>query len=301
MTTEFLRLYRELEKITPTTAYDEGKLTRQRNDVMHRLGHKGVGGQAGEKYTRGAKYHGIRAREGAHDARQEALLGNSKAKAATRMQVHEAVHSVARLTGLAKELSTYVKAKKPVPSVLMRKLVGNDAMRRKLPPLEEGGPKESGGRLATTMPREPRDSRRDYTANSWSIEERALLNRLYLELPKPTVVTKLDSWRVFYDIVCTRFVAFYPHRSLEESIAKLQDMINRRAMKEVGEAEYWAGLQAGTAGAGQSSSPPQKASQSLLSLQRSASSTLTSEHGRDSNKLVSGSLSQSQTLSRLTK
>lgn len=278
MSTEFLRLYRELEKITPTTVYDEGKLTRQRNDVMHRLGHKGVGGAGGEKYTRGPKYHGIRAREGAHDARQEALLGNSKAKAATRMQVHEAVSSVSRLTGLAKELSTYVKAKKAVPGVLMRKLVGNDAMRRKLPPLGEGGgPQASGGRLAVTMPREPRDSRRDYTANSWSIEERALLNRLYLEMPKPTVATKLESWRVFYDNVASRFVAFYPHRSLQESVAKLQDMISRRAMKEVGEAEYWAGVQSG--------------------VQAGASG----EAGRDLHKLQSGSLSQSKTLSRLSK
>jgi len=237
MSTEFLRLYRELERITPSTTFDEKKLTDQRNDVMHRLGYKQMGGD--RKYTAPAKFHGKKAREDAHEARQVAMLGDAKAKAQRRMEVHKAVHDVEHLNSLARELSTFVKDKKPVPGGLMRKLVGNDAMRTKGPPVDNGpADKWQPPHLA----REPRQLRKDFTVNSWSLDERMLLNKLYLETPKPTVKTKIDSWKVFYENVCSRFIQFYPARTLKESIEKLEDLIRRRAIKEVGESEYWDSL-----------------------------------------------------------
>ena len=235
MSTEFLRLYRELEQITPSTVYDEKKLTAQRNDVMARLGYKNVG--AGQmKYTKCAKFHGKQAREDAHEARQVALLNDAKAKAQRRMMVHNAVHDVVQLTSVARELSTYVEKKEAVPGALMRKLLGNDAMRLKAPTSDEGPVNK--WRLPN-IARQPREIRRDFTTNAWSLEERTLLNKIYLEMPKPTVATKVDSWRAFYENVCSRFIQFFPHRTLKESIAKLEDLLHRRVMKEVGENEYW--------------------------------------------------------------
>lgn len=241
MSTEFLRLYRELEKITPSTAYDEKKLTAQRNDVMYRLGHTQMGGEL--KYTKCAKFHGKKAREDAHEARQNALMNDAKAKAQKRMQVHNAVHKVEHLNGLARELSSFIKTKQPVPGALMRKLVGNDAMRKKISQPDEGN---TDSWKPPTIPRLQREIRKDYTSNAWSIEERMLLNRLYVEIPKPTMLNKVDSWRVFYENVCSRFVALYPNRSIEESIAKLEDMISRRVLKEIGEVEYWESIRSPT-------------------------------------------------------
>jgi len=240
MSTEFLRLYRELAQITPSTVFDEKKLTAQRNDVMHRLGYKQTGGEM--KYTKCAKYHGKKAREDAHDARQAALQNDAKAKAQKRMMVHNAVHEVEHLNSLARELSTFVDKKEPVPGLLMRKLLGNDAMRLKAPQTADERPLDQWKQ--PTIPRQPREKRKDFTLNSWSLEERKLLNKIYLEMPKPTVMTKLDSWRIFYENVCSRFIQFYPQRTLKESIAKLEEMIHRRAIKEVGEPEYWEQVQA---------------------------------------------------------
>ena len=237
MSTEFLRLYRELEKYTPSTVYDEKKLTDQRNDVMYRLGYKGIGG--GVTHTKCAKFHGKKAREFAHDARQSALKNDAKVKAERRMEVHEAVHGVARLVSLTKELGTYVKSQEPVPGGLMRKLVGNDAMRKKAPP-QNDGPKDLW--KLPTIPREPRQVRKDFTTNAWSLDERMMLNKIYVEMPKPTVKTKLDSWKVFYESVASRFIQFFPHRTLKETIEKLEDLIHRRVIKEVGETEYWEGV-----------------------------------------------------------
>lgn len=276
MSTEFMRLYRELEKITPSTAYDEGRLVRQRNDVMHRLGHKGVGST--QKYTKGSKWHGIKARENAHEARQEALLGNAKEKAQLRMQVHAAVHNVEHLNGLARELSKFVDAKKNVPGGLMRRLVGNDAMRKKAPAGEEKDAPVSSWSV-TTLPREAREKPKDFSANSWSTEERAQLNRIYLEMPKPTVMTKLDSWRIFYENVGVRFIAFHPHRTLEEAVAKLEDMITRRVMKEVGEADYWKDV----------ASPGKKSSVSVEQSQPAGSASLHGRHGAGSSVLTGAS------------
>lgn len=238
MSTEFLRLYRELERITPTTEYDEKKIEAQRTDVMHRLGYKEVGGE--KKYTKGPKFHGKKAREEAHEMRLKALACDSKAEAHKRMQIYSTINRVQSTAALSIDLGRYVKSKKPVPNALMRKMFGNDSVRKKQPnDDEDAGPKDLW--RPPTIPRQTRDVRKDFTINAWTTEERALLNRLYLEIPKPVVVTKLDSWRNFYENVSSRFCSFYPKRTQEETIAKLQDLIHRRALKEVGEDKFWGG------------------------------------------------------------
>jgi hypothetical protein len=74
----------------------------------------------------------------------------------------------------------------------------------------------------------------------WTNEERNKLNDLYWEVPKPPVgVRKIAAWDVYYSTIVSRFLQAFPLRTANEVKGKVEEMIQRRQMKEHAEKEYW--------------------------------------------------------------
>lgn len=80
---------------------------------------------------------------------------------------------------------------------------------------------------------------RGRTQQKWSLEERDRLSQIYRDCPPPANQAHIEIWQLYFENIAARFLAFSPHRSREEAVAKARMMIAKRQMKERGEEEYW--------------------------------------------------------------
>jgi hypothetical protein len=92
----------------------------------------------------------------------------------------------------------------------------------------------------TTTVRSTHTLNKSYTASSWSKSERERLNHIYWELERPRNNNyTLQPWREYYTNFASKFITYFPQRSMQEIREKVQYMITNRVFKEKGENEYW--------------------------------------------------------------
>lgn len=204
-----------------------------------------------EKPVDRPSHHGKFARFRANDKRQEAITIDSTAEAKKKKDLFDTVQGINQMNSLTKEVKGYLQRKQAVPNVLLKQLA---------PPSTtfDGSSKNgtnittasvlSGRTVSAVQPqhvsrldrRLPQIIRRDYTDKKWDKRERVLMNTLYNEIERPKVSAhSKELWKIYYEKIASRFIQFYPHRKYNDIIEKFEDMVIKRQMKEVGEAEYW--------------------------------------------------------------
>lgn len=251
MSSEFFRLYRELCRSDAVAETDYSHL-RERKDVMRVLGYD-VG--SGQKHVERSKHHGKAARRFAPQKRLKAIATDNKEEARRMKELYETSSKASDIQILTLKMQECVARSEKIPHSLWRKyndiFMKNDGSSSN-PPLSIPSPskgdsiqlptihnsKENIKERSITTRRSDTILRKDFTENKWSLEERERLNAIYWILNKPSVQI-LSAWEQYYVEFASRFRAFYPRRSQEEIIVKIQEMISLRQMKEPGEAQYW--------------------------------------------------------------
>lgn len=262
---EFNKLYRELcnDKVSGKRWYADITFEKQRNDVMRMIGLQkskkvtGVDPDVRSKVNiddyahsrvSALKYHGTKARYKAHEARQLALKRDSGADAKKRLSVRKVVNEAQHTVDVSKNLAHYIKNGLEIPPRLMRELLGADAMRGNA---NEGGKDDIS--LPSIIKRNQKPGKymqkykstarvpsniKEVVPNLWTRDERLYLNNLYKEIPRPDKSSN-ELWDIYYKKMYDRFRPFFRHRSKQEVIEKVEQMVTQRLFKTVEEDEYW--------------------------------------------------------------
>ena len=240
MTTDFFRLYRELERVGPDSKPIDISYDRERKEIMKTLGF-----DVKDTSTRvqRPKHHGKFARRTEASKKQEALLSNFGEEYRKRKVFHDVLYEAGRLNDASTQLGKLISEKKPIPKKIWTLLTPLAAKpktalveRKALPPIESN---EVIPRVSVQLSCPP-------SSNLWTNPERKRLNSLYHEVRRPPAPNLL-MWKVYYETMAARFRTFYPQRSEAEVISKLEDMILKRQMKEDGEVVYWRNICGGKA------------------------------------------------------
>ena len=218
-----------------------GDYSNTRMSVMTRLGVEGMGE---EKFvrTKPNPHHGKAARRqaaammnkprGESNSAGEAQKGREKADA--RKKFNELMNETERINKVAKEIQQQLDMGQSISNNLVMKLANEKKKRisiqkpKKLPPLTH---KE-------TFPRELTVTKRDFSKNKWTSEERERMNTLFHEIEKPSG-NVLGAWEQYYKGFADRFRCVIPGRSEADVIEKLQSMILKRQMHNDEEKQFW--------------------------------------------------------------
>jgi len=263
---QFSTLYRGLEKTIPSQMAVDVKYEEERRVVMRALGILNI--ETKLKYnnpneaTQRSKHHGKFARNQAEQKRQVAICRDNAEAARKVREFKETMREADRMISLTKQMQKCIENKESIPPQLFDSLAALSPVRSKSnpnPPLGAGGVGVGGGVTdisvsssrrqplspvykelpsIATAKREPRVMVKTHTKHRWSLEERKLLNMLYLDIPRPQY-NKKELWRFYYEQMSRRFQQFHPTRSLSDISEKIEDMLLKRQMKEVGELSYW--------------------------------------------------------------
>lgn len=244
----FNNLYRDLCKATPSGKVFDTSYERERNEVMYELFKKTVPNP--EKVFHRPKpvtlpeHHGKLARRKEHANRQKAITTDNRAEAAKHKSLRDQINEIDRMQSVTQRIKKFVDSDEPIPDKLLRQLQGkriNEAAT--LPPIgkQQQPQEEPEGVLAKIAVAKARKEalvarsrihaasfepakidhrqqsaiRKTVTVNRWTLEERSLLNSLYLEIPRPVAKVR-ELWSAYYEHVASRFAYFYPKRSLPE-------------------------------------------------------------------------------------
>lgn len=259
---QFSALYRGLEKTIPSQKALDVNFESERKTVMMALGILNI--ETKMKYnnpneaTQRSKYHGKFARNRADQNRQIAIQTDNAEAARMARAFKETMREADRMISLTKQMQKCIDNKEAIPPTLFRDLAA-------LSPLDKKGNNTAPRLTSTSTPlsdapipskrqplspimkelpsivtakREPRVMKKTVTKHRWSLEERKLLNMLYLDIPRPQY-NKKELWKFYYETMSQRFQQFHPQRSLNEIAEKIEDMLLKRQMKEAGELTYW--------------------------------------------------------------
>jgi len=255
---QFTALWRDLERTIPSVKATDVAYERERKNVMLSLGV--IRNPSHIKYnnpheaTQRPKHHGKFARGRADQNRQQALHVDNAEAARKARAFKEAMREADRVVALTKEMQKCLLNKEPIPHKLFRELAPLPADTH-APSMSTAGASSSSNLspIRRTQPlspiskelpatktakREPRVAVKTRTKNRWSLQERKLLNMLYLDIPRPQYQKK-ELWKIYYEVVSQRFQQFHPRRDLQDIAEKLEDMLLKRQMKEAGELDFW--------------------------------------------------------------
>jgi len=263
-TSNFLRLYREIDKSLPSSKPPDLYYQKERLEIFQSLKknpHFNAtvmnGFIADPDIVQPVKHHGkfirIRNRDGiiTEEKRRDRELAEADRK--RTIEIRKVMRESTETNELINEINKRVhnKKSKTLPSRLMKKLslveekrVGDNAMLRDDPYLGSCIPALNNDKdkhnATPTLVRQPITFDRGYSEMKWTLEERQKLHSLYqqFELPPP-YCRNLELWKLYFLKVSDRFRVFFPQRSTEEVVLKVREMVAKRQMKELGEESFW--------------------------------------------------------------
>jgi NAD+--asparagine ADP-ribosyltransferase len=248
---EFRKLYRDLCNVNPSGVVEDISFEQDRKNIMRDLGYKMKGVPA---RVIGLKYHGATARRDANECRLKAIGSNYAETVRKKKYLHDLLVDSEKINKVTKEIQQYILEGMPVPNYVFDKLPADEAiikiqMEAKMERAKRNKNSSSllpGQKnvvalppLSKTRQRQPINIMKDFTLTRWSREERDLLNKLYHEVPRPSNKKKMDSWKIYYISISSRFKEFFPERKQIDIEQKLEEMITKRQFKELGETDYW--------------------------------------------------------------
>lgn len=269
MSSSFGRLYRELKNQTSNPRPKDLTYVSEREAILQRLGHDpGAGYFTNPVLT--PQYHGKLARI-RRDSGLQLNKGkkqvDSKQAIAMKTNYNKICAETDDLLKITDELKESMNHGRRIPKDIVTKLsrheklynarngVVNVEEKKKIKPIERVKPiKEEKGPFDTipvcfmrgetyTVKGAKNIKNREFTTNKWSSEERTRLSLIYQDMSLPSIKNSLELWRLYFKAFCDRFLAFFPKRTEEETIDKIQEFISARKMKEIGEVIYWEGVQ----------------------------------------------------------
>ena len=207
------------------------------------------------------EHHGKLARRKEHANRQKAITTDNRAEAVKHKSLREKINEIDRMQIVTQSIKKFVDSHAPIPDKLLRQLQDKKSAPSSstLPPIgkqQQQQQEEPDGVMARIVAaralkdavvaksrihassfepakvdhRQQNAIRKTLTGNRWSAEERELLNRLFLEIPRPAARVRA-LWASYFENISSRFVYFYPKRSvleIQKKVSYCQLVVLRR-------------------------------------------------------------------------
>lgn len=239
---EFFRLYRELGKSSNIDARAKDiSYDRERKEVLKAIGYdiKGI-----RKAVQPNLNHGKYARRIQNERHLAAISGDYlKHQYRKKKEFNDMLIETDKINSAAKELSELLAEKKPIPRLLLKQITGSHGSSA-APTLSSQSQSMDLKPHVVPDPILPRvfsKVRKSMSLNKWSPEERQRLNQLYNEI-KPPPVSHKGMWELYYETIAYRFKDFFPRRSIDDIVTKVEELVTDRKLKEGGEKQFWQGL-----------------------------------------------------------